>query len=201
MNKLLVKTVAIDHESFNGYLLRVAGTFAYPYSTVVRQATSRNYGVETIGAEAHSADWFACPKRNGKRSRIPMSVRGDFQCVNGGHLLSADRLCLSTPRICPMCLRNQEFCRRLWDLALYTSCHIHRVEMVDACSKCNSRVCWNRKSVSRCSCGADLKEADCRVASEHSLIVSEMLSAIYLYEDPRSIVPLLGVGNTSLLSI
>jgi TniQ protein len=62
------------------------------------------------------------------------------------------------PMICPYCLRENPYCRKFWDLRVITVCPQHRLLLLDICPSCQEPITWNRKSVSRCSCGCDWRE-------------------------------------------
>jgi hypothetical protein len=62
------------------------------------------------------------------------------------------------PMICPDCLRENPYCRKFWDLQVVTVCPQHHSLLLDICPSCQKLITWNRKSVSRCSCGCDWRE-------------------------------------------
>lgn len=63
------------------------------------------------------------------------------------------------PKICPGCLRESAYCRKVWELAPVTACPHHRRMLLDVCPGCGGRVSWVRSSVSACPCGYDWREA------------------------------------------
>jgi Restriction endonuclease/TniQ len=63
------------------------------------------------------------------------------------------------PMICSDCLRENSYCRKFWDLPVVTVCPQHHSLLLDICPNCRERITWNRKSVSRCDCGYDWREA------------------------------------------
>jgi hypothetical protein len=62
------------------------------------------------------------------------------------------------PMICPDCLRENPYCRKFWDLRVVTVCPQHHSLLLDICPSCQKPIRWDRKSVSRCSCGCDWRE-------------------------------------------
>jgi TniQ len=62
---------------------------------------------------------------------------------------------LSEAKVCPACLRESNYCRRLWDLAPVTVCLAHGNLLLDECPECGVRIKWNRTSVSVCHCKVD----------------------------------------------
>jgi len=64
------------------------------------------------------------------------------------------------PMICPACLEEAPYARRLWDLAHLPVCTRHGIALVDSCPDCGKPISWRRTAVSRCNaCGADLRRA------------------------------------------
>lgn len=69
------------------------------------------------------------------------------------------------PKVCPECLRESAYCRKVWELAPVTACPRHSRMLLDECPGCRARVSWIRSSVSVCPCGFDWREASpCPVA-------------------------------------
>lgn len=66
---------------------------------------------------------------------------------------------LNYPKICPECLLESPYCRRIWELSLVTTCPRHKCLLVDECSSCGKRIAWIRKSVCMCSCNFDWRES------------------------------------------
>lgn len=59
------------------------------------------------------------------------------------------------PKVCPACLREESWCRKVWDVLPFTVCPLHRVVLIDSCPHCDRPLSWARKSVSVCRCGYD----------------------------------------------
>jgi predicted site-specific integrase-resolvase len=63
------------------------------------------------------------------------------------------------PKICPACLRESNYYRKIWDLAPITACPIHKCLLIGVCPKCSKHISWNRNKVSSCRCEYDLRDA------------------------------------------
>lgn len=63
------------------------------------------------------------------------------------------------PKVCPDCLREGGYCRKIWELIPVTACPSHRRTLLDECPGCRGRITWVRRSVSVCPCGYDWREA------------------------------------------
>lgn len=58
-------------------------------------------------------------------------------------------------KICPACLVEANYCRRIWDLAPVTVCPIHECMLLDECQRCKRLITWHRSKVSVCPCKFD----------------------------------------------
>jgi len=76
---------------------------------------------------------------------------------------------LQQSKICPACLRESAYCRRLWDLVPVTTCHFHKCLLVDACPKCNKSITWARKYVCYCPCGFDWRDSPSEILEDSEL--------------------------------
>lgn len=74
-------------------------------------------------------------------------------------------------KICSGCLRESNYCRKVWDLAAVTACPVHGTILLDECPNCHRRVLWSRKAVSVCACGFDWREANLPPLPESELKV------------------------------
>ncbi|MDT7806722.1 MAG: hypothetical protein QOJ70_535 [Acidobacteriota bacterium] len=74
---------------------------------------------------------------------------------------------VDSPRVCPECLRDFGYCRRVWDLSLVTACALHRRLLLDKCPKCVSALRHNRGSMSICLCGYDYRDAEPHMVTEN----------------------------------
>jgi hypothetical protein len=66
---------------------------------------------------------------------------------------------LRRPKICPGCLSDSAYCRKIWDLALVSACPIHGCLLLDECPRCKRPITWVRNRVCVCPCGSDWRVA------------------------------------------
>lgn len=66
------------------------------------------------------------------------------------------------PKVCPNCLIDSAYVRKVWDLAVVTACPIHKCLLLDECPRCKNFIPWVRGQVSHCRCELDFRE--CRTA-------------------------------------
>jgi plasmid maintenance system antidote protein VapI len=77
-----------------------------------------------------------------------------------GGILARRKHISKTSRYCPVCFGEKPYFRKIWDYKLYSTCHIHDVELIEFCSRCQEPITWNRRYIGRCSCGEDFAHAN-----------------------------------------
>jgi hypothetical protein len=60
-----------------------------------------------------------------------------------GHLVPWSSLDVGRPRYCPQCVEASPSYPRYWDIVWYTTCHKHRVPMVQRCGACDVTLEWS----------------------------------------------------------
>src|SRR5205085_8872177 len=65
---------------------------------------------------------------------------------------------LSNPKICPGCLSEFGYARKVWELGIVTVCPFHKSKLLDTCPNCQKKVSWIRKQISVCRCGFDWRD-------------------------------------------
>jgi TniQ len=93
----------------------------------------------------------------------------------------------NSPKVCPACLRQVNYCRRLWDLLPYTACLKHKALLIDICPECGKRLSWERGKISVCRCGYDWRGSEVKVVDDSELIVSRLIQSVcILSSDTKS---------------
>ena len=81
-------------------------------------------------------------------------------------------------KLCPLCLSESVYCRRLWDCKLINTCPFHQCLLVDQCPQCHQEILWSRDSVTRCPCGFDFRSCIPQAASPYQINLALYLFAI-----------------------
>lgn len=76
------------------------------------------------------------------------------------------------PKICPACLAENKYCRKMWELSFITTCPHHNYLLIDSCQNCEARIKWARPSVSSCRCGFDFRDSNLTKVSEKEMKIS-----------------------------
>jgi MinD superfamily P-loop ATPase len=125
------------------------------------------------GAHLDGLASLACCDAEELRSMLYLSADGS----NGkfadrlffGHRVSAYALRIWQPKICPACLKESGYCRRVWDLAAVTTCPVHHRLLMDVCPSCGTCVSWVRNEAARCpakGCGFYWPDASPRAVAD-----------------------------------
>src|SRR6266542_1593281 len=83
----------------------------------------------------------------------------DYEQCDAQWDVPINSLRFNRPMVCSDCLRENPYCRKFWDLPVVTVCPQHHSLLLNMCPDCREPITWNRKSVSRCRCGCDWREA------------------------------------------
>lgn len=109
-------------------------------------------------------------------------------------------------KLCPACLRESNYCRKVWDSAGVTACPLHKSLLLDECPNCHRRITWNRKGVSICACEYDFRGTDVQPMEDSELILARhihRLCGISTFEvGPEDVAnnPLAGLSLEDILS-
>ncbi|WP_019155575.1 TniQ family protein [Robertmurraya massiliosenegalensis] len=61
-------------------------------------------------------------------------------------------------KICPHCLNQDLYYKKVWDLHQYNMCHIHKCLLINKCDTCHRKIFIKTKSnLSKCICGRDYR--------------------------------------------
>lgn len=81
-------------------------------------------------------------------------------------------------KVCPLCLAEKSYCRKIWNLIPLTVCPIHHCLLLDICPQCDRPIRWDRNSVNECKyCELDWRDIKPEVLELPETIPSHLLSA------------------------
>jgi hypothetical protein len=101
---------------------------------------------------------------------------------------------LSYPKICPECLRETGYIRKLWELSPITTCPLHRCLLLDECPNCRKRLTWSRPEIGRCRCRFSWHEYKSPLVTDCELQVTRQ---IYLLCDQTVPLDVDGASQTA----
>jgi len=82
------------------------------------------------------------------------------------------------PKICPLCLREKNYLRRVWEISIMTVCPIHQCLLMDGCLNCRHKIEWERKKIHLCPCGFDFRKFEISRVDSAELKLTE-----YIYQE------------------
>jgi hypothetical protein len=84
---------------------------------------------------------------------------GAYSSYFFGQEVSTYAIQITHLKICPDCLLEAPYCRRIWELPIITTCPTHKRLLIDKCPNCNKRISWFRKTVCICPCEFDWRKS------------------------------------------
>ena len=144
----------------------------------LRRSAGIPFGKRVLPRYAPSLAWILGCSTTWIEDALPVESRhlGDRHYIwSGQRLFFKNQLRSVNPQICPVCVHQEGFCKRVWDLSLVTSCTIHQCMLVDACEHCKVPLRWDRPALDVCICGRPFssKNAQPGSASFESMTVSQ----------------------------
>ncbi len=150
----------IKDESLVSYLHRLSKVNYHEITWLVKQITSEN--------EVRSYQGYKNQNINidtGKLSNITeidkqefdnllWNLKSSFTDVN--KKLSKFAIRNTMKIFCPLCLAEKQYHRRLWDLSIYTRCHIHNSLLLCRCTYCDRNIKLKAMVNDSCTCGKKL---------------------------------------------
>jgi hypothetical protein len=80
-------------------------------------------------------------------------------------------------RFCPICLEENVYFRKLWELDIYNVCHKHNCLMISKCPKCSKKVTLRIPPIGNCECGFIFSHSDPIFVSEEFSILEKAIYA------------------------
>jgi TniQ len=81
-------------------------------------------------------------------------------------------------KLCPYCLTESAYCRKIWDWDLVKACYLHQCVLLKKCPHCNKGIRWSRPAVTRCRCGFDFRSGQVEIATSEQVNLSAYLSSL-----------------------
>lgn len=188
--RLLISGKPYPDESFMGYFLRLTEQNGYDSLSWIFQMADVNYD----GTRQAIMSAFEVSKRlSGLAQLAAISlielIKLTYNRVRGtdglplhyffGQPVSQDLIRANRPKICPDCLSELSYCRRVWEFSAITICPTHRRLLIDECPKCKRRISWSRKTVTVCSCKFDWRESPASPVGEQELRLTCHIYQLY----------------------
>jgi TniQ len=177
---LVIRTKPKPDESYLGFLLRLSELNEYDNPRWILSEANLSRNTFKLKSSVLDGNLGGLSRLSGVsldclRNLVPYSASDNSNGTTlkkpaRGHVLRSDR-----PRLCPPCLDQSNHYRKQWDLPAVTSCPIHHLMLIELCPGCQKPITWFRKSVSRCRCGFDWRQARANSLSKDETVVSRLI--------------------------
>lgn len=92
-----------------------------------------------------------------------------------GNLILHDDIEIIRAKVCPCCLSESEYFRKIWLLSNVTACPYHSVELMDSCIVCSEQISWRKGNIFLCRCGHRHKKSQAVLAVNVTVNFSEYI--------------------------
>jgi hypothetical protein len=157
--QLLFKSDPYQHESFIGYLIRVAELNSYPRASWIGEHAGLKLSESSMTQISKHlralAEVLGVPIDRMQRLGCFSSTGGNNSHVrlSSGEIISKKYLHWPSYRVCFACLREKGYVSGLWELKPVTHCPWHGTVLRDVCPICEAPVKLNRGYVLPCRSG------------------------------------------------
>lgn len=180
--KLLIRPLPEDGESLIGYLLRVSEANGYVSIHWLLGAANLQTAARVHSCIYRAEDMEPLAKLLGVDLAVvtgmaytPLGVFASRSKTNYevcGQIVSTHLLRPNYPKICPACLAENPFCRKIWELGIVTACVKHKCLLMRECPACREKLTWKRTKLYTCRCGLDWTTVISELLPEHELVFS-----------------------------
>jgi hypothetical protein len=156
-------------ESFSGYLTRLAEANYYQTpSWILQLAKLGNYARRDDLAFDDGQNFKPLSKLTGVDTdelfaliyRRQGSKENKFcNCLVFGSPVPRPAIHLNPAKVCPRCLTDYGYVRRIWELSTVTTCPLHECLLMDECPNCHRRLPFMRDRISICKCQYDWRDS------------------------------------------
>lgn len=163
MNNRPIRPVPKSEESLRGFVTRVALNYYYSNSFNLYKFLELTKGkhqeklymlLEEISL-TKLASFTSTPVSRLTNLSFNKELKNSCLVTEDINLLNQFGFHSEHTQICPLCLKEGKYLRKIWDLKVVTSCHIHKIYLIAKCSKCDTKISPYRIPLNRCSCGTE----------------------------------------------
>jgi len=184
MRPQLVRPRPKADESILGYILRLAEENGHPEPSVILKAGGVIQGIRDPRHLAAILKLEPLARRSGVDPEILARLlhtpagAGDKEILVFGQPIAEHLVRMGPCRVCPPCLREALYIRRIWDVTLVCCCPTHGTLLLNACPGCGQPLSVYRKGVATCRCGANLLDVDLPPASDEAVALAGRIHSL-----------------------
>jgi predicted site-specific integrase-resolvase len=214
IKKLILTPEPYPDENFCSYILRLteANHYSHP-NWIYRMAEFKHMSKGLANSNVwsyHSHDFNLLSRLIGvSESKLKEMAYIDVGSEEKGHPIYAfgeelPRVTVQTMKVkfCPLCLKEEPYFRKIWDLVILTTCPIHKCVLIDFCHSCGKQINWMRKSLIYCKCGFDFRETPLQKVEGNDIRLSQLIyEKCYYFPKEYDINPSLKLMNMKEINI
>lgn len=195
---LVIRSLPAVDESPEGYLLRLATLNGLAGTRRIKRylgmAGRVRYSYEEWSHVFNELGISISPDEFGYTPSANDTLRSFGQIK-----VPSSALNLSKPRVCPECIAECQYARRLWDLKTYAACHLHGCVLMDRCPTCERSLTWTRSRIDRCPCGTDLAHWPVGPAPRSTVQISKLHAELAGLHECSTTLPEFDLATVMLL--
>lgn len=187
IKRLLFTEEPFDDESFVGYIMRLAELNEIPESRWILKLAGMNrlYDYRYKYNSDFRVDTAPLSKLTGVsedklKNLLYLHEQGRRRHIVGnlvvfGEPIQHHYVVREKPKLCPVCLSENNYCRRIWEISPVTACPVHKCLLIQNCPKCGRFVSWSRPKINFCQCEFDFRKSEIVSLSPEELRLSEFI--------------------------
>lgn len=178
--KVLHRVLPFKHEDVTGFLMRVSARNHLlgpsQLQTLLTGTPHRQISVRDLPKLAQ-----ICRNTQEEISQLSgyeWRISGDERAWRVGEqwVTKPVFISLRRTRVCPCCLREENYLRGDWALGFLSACAVHDTRLLEKCPSCHRSPAWNRRNPRLCNCGYDLSRACSDQASPHDIALARVFA-------------------------
>jgi len=190
MEELIVSSPPFNDESLGGYITRLTSLNGYTSHLMIYRKvdlmvnSTLEVNVNIISPSRVSLGKLS--KLTGVKEEILWGLTyypmlGDLEDTSiNSTLISAfikGALLHSKIKYCPLCLVENLYYRKVWNLTIYNVCEKHKCILKNKCPKCEREIFLRSTKIGICQCGFDLRMAEVDSAPEENGELEQFISS------------------------
>ncbi|TPG70261.1 MerR family transcriptional regulator [Brevibacillus laterosporus] len=174
-------------ESLYGYLIRLTEVNNYPKLKWILEMIDIGYLTKTklfstVDSVNYSLSKLSDITGINEEELWKLTFVKEFENLDENQIvysrIRTKRLFSRKIKVCPCCLQENQYFRKVWELVSVTTCPKHEVFLIDRCPECKDFLKRNRSSVSKCHCGYDLCDSSVVKVSKKNLRLTKLIHTL-----------------------
>lgn len=160
----LKRSVMYEDESLRGFLTKIAtlNRCYQPIDIQKKVEVNKGHNLNNLFMINNKVSLKLCSDRTGilentlLKGTFNLEIGNFFACDKDINYLKMKGLNCFNTKVCPLCLDEANYFRKIWDVNIVTSCPIHGCLLLDRCFNCNEKISPYSLPLCFCKCGKRL---------------------------------------------